>query len=232
MRDTDSGAGKSRAHPDNGALGAPVRDRRGRAGERIIITGTGRAGTTALVQLFAALGFDTGYTADEMAAGIDPIARAGLEKPMTGPRAPYVAKSPWYADALQAALDAGTVRLFAAILPMRTLFAAAESRRHVYTQAQAQGRDPDTQPGTLWKTDRPEGQEAQLAMQYYKALYPLVQHEVPVFMLDFPRFVTDPVYLHARLRWLWDIHGVGYDELARAHAQVMRPDSVNRFAAP
>lgn len=209
-----------------------TRSRDGADGRKIIITGTGRAGTTALVQLFAELGFDTGYTAAEIAAGVDPIARAGLEKPMAGPDAPYIAKSPWYADELQAALDQGGLRLYAAILPMRTLFAAAESRRQVYRTAQASGRDPNTQPGTLWKTRAPHAQEGHLAIQFYKALNPLVQHDVPTFLLDFPRFVTAPDYLYARLRPLWRAHGVRRRELVRAHATVMQPSAVSQFDGP
>lgn len=209
-----------------------TRSRNGADGQKIIITGTGRAGTTALVQLFAELGFDTGYTADEIATGVDPIARAGLEKPMAGPNAPYVAKSPWYADELQATLDQGALEIYAAILPMRTLFAAAESRRRVYQTAQASGRDPHAQPGTLWKTHEPHEQETQLAMQFYKALYPLVQHDVPTFLLDFPRFVTEPAYLHTRLHPIWRAHGVHRRELVRAHETVMQPGAVSRFAGP
>jgi hypothetical protein len=36
-----------------------------------VITGTGRAGTSFLVQLFSALGFDTGYSMEEAFDDVD-----------------------------------------------------------------------------------------------------------------------------------------------------------------
>src|SRR5690349_8801831 len=44
---------------------APVRDRVSTDDGRIIIAGTGRAGTTFLIQLFTALGFGTGFSIEE-----------------------------------------------------------------------------------------------------------------------------------------------------------------------
>lgn len=44
-----------------------TRDRRSTDDGHILIGGTGRAGTTLLVRWFTALGFDTGFTPEEVA---------------------------------------------------------------------------------------------------------------------------------------------------------------------
>lgn len=44
---------------------------------QVIISGTGRAGTTFLIQLLTCLGFDTGFANVE--AAIDPNCNAGME---------------------------------------------------------------------------------------------------------------------------------------------------------
>ena len=53
----------------------------------VLITGTGRTGTTFLVQLLTNLGLDTGYTRQNMT--LFEYARAGLEHNVTHKNAPY-----------------------------------------------------------------------------------------------------------------------------------------------
>lgn len=55
-----------------------------------IISGTGRAGTTFLVELLTQLGLDT--QADKLGYSIN--AHAGLEADITLPNAPYIVKNP------------------------------------------------------------------------------------------------------------------------------------------
>jgi hypothetical protein len=125
---------------------------------RIIITGTGRAGTTLLVQLFTALGFDTGFSLEEALIGVDSISHAGLERELLDEANPYVIKSPWFAGKLLAALEAEQIRISAAIVPMRDLFSAAESRRRATEEAARRGLDASLQPGGLWLTQDPAKQ--------------------------------------------------------------------------
>ena len=47
--------------------------------KHVVITGTGRAGTTFLVELLTALGMDTGYDVDDLPTRKSTVARAGLE---------------------------------------------------------------------------------------------------------------------------------------------------------
>ena len=101
------------------------RSRTSAANGRIVITGTGRAGTTYLMQLFSALGFDTGFSLEEAMAKVDDMSHAGLELPLIGDETPYVIKSPRFADQLMEALENHRIDLYAAIIPMRDLFEAA-----------------------------------------------------------------------------------------------------------
>ncbi len=72
------------------------------ARHHIIISGTGRAGTTFLVQLLTELGLNTGFPNSQ--AQIDPNCNAGMEVDIRDPNAPYIVKSPWLCDYLDEVL--------------------------------------------------------------------------------------------------------------------------------
>ena len=62
--------------------------------EHILITGTGRAGTTFLVELLTNLGLETGFDSSTIATKKNKIARAGLEHTFKNSNCPYVVKDP------------------------------------------------------------------------------------------------------------------------------------------
>ena len=123
------------------------------ARHHVIISGTGRAGTTFLVQLLTALKLDTGF--DNPKSAIDPNANAGMESDIRRANAPYIVKTPWLCDYLDDAIRVNQVVIDHAIIPMRDLFSAAESRRAVVRNA-GRGAPPDKVLGGLMNTKVPE----------------------------------------------------------------------------
>src|SRR2546426_1129889 len=115
----------------------------------IIISGTGRAGTTFLVHLFTELGFDTGFT--DCTSAIDPNCNGGMEWDIRDPHAPYIIKSPWLCDYLDEVLESGQYIIDHAIIPTRDLYSAAESRRDVTRRSRAD-HPPEEIRGGLWHT--------------------------------------------------------------------------------
>lgn len=187
----------------------------------IIISGTGRAGTTFLVQLLTQLGLDTGFPKDQ---AIDTNSRAGMELDLRDSHSPYIVKSPWICDYLDELLEGGEVVVEHAIIPVRDLYAAAQSRRHVASVAP---ENPAGVPGGLWHTSNPEDQEAILTGQLYKLIYALARHDVPVSLLLFPRFIHDPEYLFSKLKFL--LGDIEYNAFRNAFQAVSRPDFVHDF---
>lgn len=187
-----------------------------------IISGTGRAGTTFLVQLLTELGLDTGFP--NAHAQIYPNANAGMELDIRDPNAPYIIKSPWLCDYLDEVLEGGEVVVDHAIIPMRDLYSAAQSRRNVTSQA-----DPSlvNTPGGLWHTKEPGNQETILALQLYELAHTLAKHDVPLVLLLFPRFITDPDYLYQRIRFV--LGDINYDTFLKAFQVISQPELVHDF---
>lgn len=203
-------------------------DRRSTDEGHILIGGTGRAGTTLLVRWFTELGFDTGFTAEDVAARVDPISHGGLEHSLgrtlaRGQRLPYVAKSPFFGQHLRGYLELGELKVKCFILPMRDLVEAAESRRNVSRRAGLAGKDPAKHPGGVVMTHQKRGQEQKLAIHFYRLLHTLVDHDVPVRFLRFPDFAVGRQSLFDALAPLLLEHGVTRAQSDAALAAVVDP---------
>lgn len=190
----------------------------------IIISGTGRTGTTFLVQLFTALGLDTGFT--DAISGVHANCNAGMEWDIRAANAPYIVKDPILCDFLDEVLESGDLIIDHAIIPVRDLYSAAESRRDV-------SRRTDTAlfpavPGGLWHTTVPEHQEEVLANELYKIIYTIAKRDIPTTLLFFPRLIHDPEYLYSKIEFM--LNGIGYLRFLEMFKQTAQPELVHDFS--
>ena len=190
----------------------------------LIITGTGRTGTTFLVQLMTALGMDTGFS--EPSQGVYEVCRAGMEWDLRAPDCPYVVKDPRLCHTLDEIVREGLATIDHAIVPIRELYSAAESRRFVTAQS---GAPPGGVAGGVWLTDAPEQQESVLAVQFYELFHTLARHDIDTTILHFPRLATDPDYLFRKLSPV--LPGIDAERFLKAFEAVVRPEWIHDFEA-
>lgn len=165
----------------------------------VAITGTGRAGTTFLVELLTALGLDTGFTTDDFPVSAE--GKAGLEWTTLELPSARIFKSPAFCDLVDDFIARGG-RLDHAIIPVRDFSAAAASRIRVQRALTGSGDGAARVDGGLWDTEESEGQEAVLRHKFTRLVTALVRHDIPMCFLAFPRLVQDADYLYAKLRFL------------------------------
>lgn len=175
---------------------------------RIFISGTGRAGTTFLVQLLTDLGLDTGYSrkraaedTGESAEGFFATARAGVERDIFAADNPLIVKSPYLCDHVDDLLKAG-IGISHIIIPVRNLHDAAESRRFVQRETTGNSNG-DSVAGGLWDTSDAQSQEAVLAMKLARLIEAATRNEIPLTLLSFPRLVRDSDYTYEKLAFLF-----------------------------
>ena len=161
---------------------------------KVLITGTGRAGTTLLVQVLTDLGLDTGMAPD---APIDERAAAGLELPVDDPHGPRIVKSPSAIPHLGAMLDDGIIAIEHVIIPIRDLEVATASR----VRLTRYGSNLRTWGG-LTGTVRATRQREALALLEYELFRTIARHSLPHTLLDFPRFAYDWEYTFRSLSFL------------------------------
>jgi len=176
--------------------------------KHVVISGTGRAGTSFLVELLTHLGLNTGYNIADLDQHKSASARAGLETDIRQAGAPYVVKSPWFSDYADEVLMRDDIEIEHVFVPMRNLQAAAESRRYVTRQVvsqmtilerlryQLRGKQV---AGGIWQTTNQHQQEDVLVHKVYKLILSLSKTAVPVTLLQYPQLVTDPKYLFGKL---------------------------------
>jgi hypothetical protein len=152
-----------------------------------------------------------------------------MESDLRRPDAPYFVKDPWLCDSLGEILKTGEVVIDHAFVPVRNLYAAAESRRDVSrrTGPEVYAAFGPTVPGGCWPSDRDESQETVLSRKFYQLLQTLAEYDIPTTFLHFPRLATDPEYLFRKIGGR--LPNIRYDAFARAFRATSRPEKIHTF---
>jgi len=198
----------------------------------LFIAGTGRAGTSFLVRYLAELGLET-HIARHGSGDWSERASAGFEDlpmPAGNDQLPYVVKSPWLTECIDSVLADPAIRIDAVVIPVRSLAEAATSRTVLERQAthaniplmtrlERPWQNSGITPGGVVFSLDPVDQARLLAVGFHILVEQLVQHDIPIILLDFPRFIQDWRYLFKYLHPHLPIH---FEEEAaqRAHARI------------
>jgi hypothetical protein len=186
---------------------------------KVVITGTGRAGTTLLVRILDELGLDTGLGDGRLTPYGEGV-RAGLECRVDDPDAPTVVKDMTLGFRMRTVLEGGGIDIGHVILPTRRLDIAAASR----IRAAAYGRLPFRR-GALTGTMHAPAQKKVLEGMREEILSGLLAFGVPYTEIEFPRFATDAVYLHHTLGFL--APSASLHDFQRALERVVRPEMIH-----
>ncbi len=206
----------------------------------VVITGTGRAGTSFLVELLTRLGLPTGFSTDQLHSEShwNEVARAGLEHDIRADDAPYIVKSPWFCDYAEEVLRRDDIVIEHVFVPVRDLYQAAESRRFAERQGVARlplldrikhALWPMAFHGGLWHTQNPAAQEDVLARQLYKLIFALSDAMIPVTLMRFPRLARDAEYLYHKLSPL--VQTIDFQRFHEVFRDTVRPEWIHDFSA-
>jgi hypothetical protein len=197
----------------------------------VIISGTGRAGTTFIIELLTKLGCDTGFNKENYTSGIDHNCNAGLEWDIRNEVAPYIMKSPWFCEYADEIIKKPSVAIDYVFIPIRDMRSAAASRIRVMQEHLNKHPDSNQKAnqvsGGLWGTENEENQQAVLHDKLHSLLLALADSQIPITMMSFPRLVKDAEYTYNKLKPL--LNNSSFAKFKRAFEATSRPELIHDF---
>jgi hypothetical protein len=155
---------------------------------KILVTGTGRCGTTFLMLVLSFAGADTGFTLQNFKHDITDKCNSGLERKIDCRHT--ILKNPRFLTEIEEIVTQKPhgARIRKVIIPIRDYEKSAESRATY-----------GAEHGGLWNATDYQSQLDffYTAMAQYNRW--MVQYDIPTIFLDFDRMVTDPQYLFGKL---------------------------------
>jgi hypothetical protein len=175
--------------------------------EKILITGTGRCGTTFLIKLFTFLNFNTGFTKDNYNENIFKNCNSGMER--TYDENYYILKNPKFILNIEHILKDTSVKIKKVIIPIRNFKQSAMSRvKH------------GNNPGGLWNSANETTQ-----IKFYKHimsnyLYFMVKYDIETIFIDFDKMINDKQYLFNKLKSILDEKNIEFSIFSQIYDEV------------
>jgi hypothetical protein len=184
-----------------------------------LITGTGRAGTSALMQLLVHLKLPTGWSKADVSEVLNNSCIAGLEHTIdfqfTEDIKIFKHIDIWKKIRHLKNLDN-------VIIPIRNLEDSAKSRARV-------GKGVN---GGLTVKNGVTDIAGQIALNtniIYELMYTLCDLDIPFTFIMFPKFATDADYLWDKLSWFFKEYKITRKQVKAAHKTVMKPKHIHNM---
>ena len=176
--------------------------------EKILITGTGRCGTTFLIKIFSFLDFDTGFNINNYKKYIFSNCNSGMEKHYKDKH--YILKNPTFMSEIEKIVkDKETITIKTVIIPLRDLDASAQSRVN-----------HNLKEGGLWNAKDKLSQ-----IKYYQDIisnyiYISTKYDLNTIYIDFDKMIKNKEYLFNKLKNILDEKNIGLDDFSLVYDEV------------
>lgn len=175
--------------------------------KKILITGTGRSGTTFLVALLTELGCDTGFSKENYMDHVFKNCLGGLEHPSVTKDNAFILKNPYFCIQIPEIINDGfNIKMI--YIPFRDInFVANSRKKHGIGAA-----------GGVWLTDNPDAQEEKLYYALGKLISDVVFYSIPFEFINFDRMISSPKYLFEKLNHV--IPAISFEEFCSAYNKI------------
>lgn len=170
----------------------------------VIVSGTGRCGTTFLMLIFTFLGMDTGFTEENYQYNIDNDANSGLEKDLNFA---YIVKSPGYMQCISDVILETNIDWM--IIPIREYEDSALSRYKL---------GPGVRGG-LWESRNAVEQVQMYWRIMAKYIRKMVKYQIPTIFLDFDKLIVSQKYLYNKLFPIFEKENISYESFKVAYTK-------------
>lgn len=175
--------------------------------EKILITGTGRCGTTFLIKLFSFLDFNTGYNRNNYKLSISSNCNSGMERNYKDDY--NVIKNPTFMMDIEKISKDTSIKIKNVIIPIRDLKMSAKSRVN-----------HGEENGGLWNATDELSQ-----IDFYKNIltnYIIIstKYDINTIFIDFDKMINDKIYLFNKLKNILDEKNVDLEIFSQVYDEV------------
>lgn len=169
--------------------------------KKILITGTGRCGTTFLIKIFSFLRLDTGYTKENFKNNIFTNCKSGME--LTYQSKHQYLKNPTFMIDIDKIHEMyGKDVLF--VVPIRSFEESAKSRvKH------------KNNPGGLFHANNFHEQVAFYNKSFSKFVEKITKYDMDTIFIDFDRMVKDEKYLYDKLEQIFTKENISFETFSK-----------------
>lgn len=175
--------------------------------EKILVSGTGRCGTTFLIKLFSFLEFNTGFNRNNYKQFIFSNCNSGMERDYTDNY--YILKSPGFIENIEKIIKNQSIKVKTMIIPIRNFDEAALSRVKNGNNA-----------GGLWCATDTDSQLHHYNKIMSKYVYFMTKYEINTIFLDFEKMVNDSTYLFNKLETILIEKNIDYNTFISVYDEV------------
>lgn len=170
---------------------------------KILVTGTGRCGTTFLMRLFTLLNLNTGIKPDQINKHIFDQCNSGMELNLNSDV--YIIKSPTFTRDIKNLIEKRKWEIDFVVVPIRNYKEAAKSREHFKGKA----------GGLVWGAKDYESQ----MQEFYKSMSILIQdvtkYDLKTIFLDFEKMTNDRKYVYEKLSPI--LKSINFESFCKAY---------------
>ncbi len=170
--------------------------------KKILITGTGRCGTTFIIKLFTFMGFDTGFDKKNYSNYIFKNCNSGMEKDISVNH--HIIKSPFFFRDIDKIYNEHDIEYV--IVPIRNYEESAKSR------ARHQKRE-----GGLWNAKNEEEQVQYFYKLTSNYLYQMTKYNIPTIFIHFEKMIIDKQYLFDTLQPILSSRHISFEDFSDSY---------------
>jgi len=195
--------------------------------EKILITGTGRCGTTFLILLFSFLNYDTGYNKTNYIEDIFPNCNSGMESLYTEEK--YILKNPLFLEQIEEIACCKDMTIKYVIIPIRDYAVSVKSRVFLENENKNNKKHEKedekeyvcgTVPGGLVKAVDYDTQLAYYRQTMSNYIYIMTKYEINTVFINFDKMISDKKYLFDKLTPILDGKNINFDLFSEAFDEV------------
>jgi hypothetical protein len=175
--------------------------------DKILITGTGRCGTTFLIRLFSFLNFDTGFNKKNYKQFIYTNCNSGMERDYNENY--YIIKNPIFLNNIKNILEDSSVIIKTVIIPIRDFKLSALSRVN----------NNNSEGGLVNSIDE------QSQIQYYNNcisnyIYYMTKYNINTIFIDFDKMISDKTYLFNKIINILNEKNISFIDFSKIYDKV------------